>query len=72
MGGRANPLRDAAAIVNTGQTGFAEEIERPEGPPAAVAVGPAPGRADASGVDGLTSYTLKTRDEVATTEAGAA
>jgi hypothetical protein len=51
MGGRANPLRDAAAIVNTGQTGFAE---------------------DASEVDGLTSFTLKTRDEVATTGRGAA
>ena len=30
MGGRANPLRDAAAMVGIGQTEFAEQFDRPE------------------------------------------
>ena len=53
MGGRANPLRDAAAIVGIGQTEFAKEIDRPEGQLAAEAVvaalrdaGIAPGEVD--------------------------
>jgi len=66
MGGRANPLRDAAAIVGIGQTEFAKEIDRPEGQLAAEAVvaalrdaGIAP-----SEVDGLCSFTLESTDEV--------
>jgi acetyl-CoA acetyltransferase len=66
MGGRANPLRDAAAIVGIGQTEFAKEIGRPEGQLAAEAVtaalrdaGIAP-----SEVDGLSSFTLESTDEV--------
>jgi hypothetical protein len=31
MGGRANPRRDAAAIVGIGQTVFAKQIDRPVG-----------------------------------------
>jgi hypothetical protein len=31
MGGRTNPRRDAAAIVGTGQTEFATQIDLPEG-----------------------------------------
>ena len=38
MGGRANPLRDAAAIVGIGQTEFAKQIDRPEAQLAAEAV----------------------------------
>jgi acetyl-CoA acetyltransferase len=66
MGGRANPLRDAAAIVGIGQTEFSKQIDRPEGQLAAEAVtaalrdaGIAP-----SEVDGLTSFTMETTDEV--------
>jgi len=40
MGGRANPLRDAAAIVGIGQTEFGEHIDRLEGEPAAVVACP--------------------------------
>ena len=66
MGGRANPLQDAAAIVGIGQTEFAKHIDRPEGQLAAEAVvaalrdaGIAP-----SEVDGLSSFTMETTDEV--------
>ena len=66
MGGRANPLRDAAAIVGVGQTEFAKQIDRPETQLAAEAVtaalrdaGIAP-----SEVDGLSSFTMETTDEV--------
>jgi hypothetical protein len=31
MGGRANPLQDAAAFVGIGQTEFAKQIGGPEG-----------------------------------------
>jgi hypothetical protein len=31
MGGRASPLRDAAAIVGIAKTELAMQIERPEG-----------------------------------------
>jgi hypothetical protein len=31
MGGRTNPLHDAAATVGIGQTEFATQIDRPEG-----------------------------------------
>jgi acetyl-CoA acetyltransferase len=66
MGGRANPLKDAAAIVGIGQTEFAKQIDRPEAQLAAEAVvaalrdaGIAP-----SEVDGLSSFTMETTDEV--------
>ena len=66
MGGRANPLRDAAAIVGIGQTEFAKEINRSEGQLAAEAVVAALRDAGiaASEVDGLSSFTLETTDEV--------
>jgi acetyl-CoA acetyltransferase len=61
-----SPLQDAAAIVGIGQTEFAKQIDRPESQLAAEAVvaalsdaGIAPGE-----VDGLSSYTLETTDEV--------
>jgi acetyl-CoA acetyltransferase len=61
-----SPLQDAAAIVGIGQTEFAKRIDRPESQLAAEAVvaaladaGIAPGE-----VDGLSSYTLETTDEV--------
>jgi hypothetical protein len=38
MGGRANPLRDAAAIVGIGQTEFAQQIHRTEGVPTSALV----------------------------------
>ena len=38
MGGRDNPLRDAAAIVGIGQTEFAKIIDRPQSQLAAEAV----------------------------------
>ena len=66
MGGRANPLRDAAAIVGIGQTEFAKQIDRPEGQLAAEAVVAAlrdAGIAPAE-VDGLSSFTMETTDEV--------
>jgi hypothetical protein len=59
-------LQDAAAIVGIGQTEFAKQIDRPESQLAAEAVvaalrdaGIAPGE-----VDGLSSYTMETTDEV--------
>jgi len=66
MGGRANPLRDAAAIVGIGQTEFAKQIDRPEGQLAAEAVVAAlrdAGIAPAE-VDGLSSFTMESTDEV--------
>jgi acetyl-CoA acetyltransferase len=61
-----SPLQDAAAIVGIGQTEFAKRIDRPESQLAAEAVVAA--LADAgiapSEVDGLSSYTLETTDEV--------
>ncbi|MGO9854159.1 MAG: lipid-transfer protein [Acidimicrobiales bacterium] len=66
MGGGANPLRDAAAIVGIGQTEFAKAIDRPEGQLAAEAVVAAlhdAGIAPAE-VDGLSSFTMETTDEV--------
>jgi len=66
MGGRASPLRDAAAIVGIGQTEFAKQIDRPEGQLAAEAVVAA--RRDAgiapAEVDGLSSFTMESTDEV--------
>jgi acetyl-CoA acetyltransferase len=66
MTGRRSPLQDAAAIVGIGQTEFAKQINRSEPQLAAEAVvaaladaGIAPGE-----VDGLSSYTLETTDEV--------
>jgi acetyl-CoA acetyltransferase len=66
MGGRASPLQDAAAIVGIGQTEFAKQIDRPEGQLAAEAVVAAlrdAGIAPAE-VDGLSSFTMETTDEV--------
>jgi acetyl-CoA acetyltransferase len=66
MGGRANPLRDAAAVVGIGQTEFAKQIDRPEGQLAAEAVVAAlrdAGIAPAE-VDGLSSFTMESTDEV--------
>ena len=66
MGRRANPLRDAAAIVGIGQTEFAKQIDRPEGQLAAEAVVAAlrdAGIAPAE-VDGLSSFTMESTDEV--------
>jgi acetyl-CoA acetyltransferase len=64
--GPKSPLQDAAAIVGIGQTEFAKQINRSESQLAAEAVvaalddaGIAPGE-----VDGLSSYTLETTDEV--------
>jgi acetyl-CoA acetyltransferase len=61
-----SPLQDAAAIVGIGQTEFAKQIDRPEGQLAAEAVvaalrdaGMAP-----SEVDGLSSFTMESTDEV--------
>src|SRR5580658_7765927 len=61
-----SPLRDAAAIVGIGQTEFATRIDRPEGQLAAEAVvaalrdaGIEPGE-----VDGLSSFTMESTDEV--------
>jgi acetyl-CoA acetyltransferase len=63
---RRSPLQDAAAIVGIGQTEFAKQINRSESQLAAEAVvaaladaGLTPGE-----VDGLSSYTLETTDEV--------
>ena len=71
MTGRRSPLQDAAAIVGIGQTEFAKQINRSEPQLAAEAVvaaladaGIAPGE-----VDGLSSYTLETTDEVALAKA---
>jgi hypothetical protein len=44
MGGRANPLQDAAATVGIGQTELAKQINRPAGQPASADA------VDASGV----------------------
>jgi acetyl-CoA acetyltransferase len=59
-------LQDAAAIVGIGQTEFAKSIDRPESQLAAEAVVAA--LADAgispSEVDGLSSYTMESTDEV--------
>ena len=70
IGGRS-PLQDAAAIVGIGQTEFAKQIDRSESQLAAEAVvaalvdaGIEPGE-----VDGLSSYTLETTDEVALAKA---
>src|ERR1035438_3065001 len=63
---RRSPLQDAAAIVGIGQTEFAKQINRSESQLAAEPVvaaladaGLTPGE-----VDGLSSYTLATTDEV--------
>jgi acetyl-CoA acetyltransferase len=66
MVGRANPLRDAAAIVGIGQTEFAKEIDRPEGQLAAEAVVAALRDAglEPAEVDGLSSFTMESTDEV--------
>jgi acetyl-CoA acetyltransferase len=61
-----SPLQDAAAIVGIGQTEFAKRIDRPEAQLAAEAVVAALTDAgiDPGEVDGLSSYTLETTDEV--------
>ena len=61
-----NPLRDAAAIVGIGQTEFAKEIDRPEPQLAAEAVWAALQDAaiDPAEVDGLSSFTMESTDEV--------
>jgi len=63
---RDNPLRDAAAIVGIGQTEFAKEIDRPEPQLAAEAVWAALQDAaiDPAEVDGLSSFTMESTDEV--------
>ena len=63
---RDNPLRDAAAIVGIGQTEFAKEIDRPEPQLAAEAVWAALQDAaiDPAEVDGLSSFTRESTDEV--------
>jgi len=62
----AHPLRDAAAIVGIGRTEFAKAIDRPEPQLAAEAVVAA--RRDAgiapAEVDGMSSFTTETTDEV--------
>jgi acetyl-CoA acetyltransferase len=62
----ATQLRDAAAIVGIGQTEFAKQIDRPEGQLAAEAVRAALRDAGirASEVDGLSSFTMESTDEV--------
>jgi acetyl-CoA acetyltransferase len=59
-------LQDAAAIVGIGQTEFAKQIDRPEGQLAAEAVVAALRDAgiEPSEVDGLSSFTMETTDEV--------
>ena len=66
MRNRDNPLRDAAAIVGIGQTEFAKEIDRPEPQLAAEAVWAAlqDARIDPAEVDGLSSFTMESTDEV--------
>ena len=66
MRNRDNPLRDAAAIVGIGQTEFAKEIDRPEPQLAAEAVWAALQDAaiDPAEVDGLSSFTMESTDEV--------
>jgi acetyl-CoA acetyltransferase len=61
-----SPLQDAAAIVGIGQTEFAKQIGRPEAQLAAEAVVAALADAgiEPGDVDGLSSYTLETTDEV--------
>jgi acetyl-CoA acetyltransferase len=61
-----SPLQDAAAIVGIGQTEFAKRIDRPEAQLAAEAVVAALADAgiEPGEVDGLSSYTLETTDEV--------
>jgi acetyl-CoA acetyltransferase len=63
---RDTPLRDAAAIVGIGQTEFAKQIDRPEGQLAAEAVVAALRDAGLTpaDVDGLSSYTMESTDEV--------
>src|SRR5580698_4644764 len=64
--GSRPPLQDAAAIVGIGQTEFSKAIDRPESQLACEAVVAA--LADAgiapSEVDGLSSFTMETTDEV--------
>ncbi len=64
--GARSPLQDAAAIVGIGQTEFAKRIDRSESQLAAEAVVAALVDAgiDPGEVDGLSSYTLETTDEV--------
>jgi acetyl-CoA acetyltransferase len=66
MSASVNPLRDAAAIVGIGQTEFAKQIDRPEGQLAAEAVLAALRDAgiEPSEVDGLSSFTMESTDEV--------
>jgi acetyl-CoA acetyltransferase len=61
-----NPLQDAAAIVGIGQTEFAKEIDRPEGQLAVEAVVAAlrDARIEPAEVDGLSSFTMESTDEV--------
>jgi acetyl-CoA acetyltransferase len=61
-----SPLQDAAAIVGIGQTEFAKQIDRPEGQLAAEAVVAALRDAgiEPREVDGLSSFTMETTDEV--------
>ncbi len=66
MTGARSPLQDAAAIVGIGQTEFAKSIDRSESQLAAEAVVAALADAgiEPGEVDGLSSYTLETTDEV--------
>ena len=59
-------LRDRAAIVGIGQTAFAKHLDRPEKVLALEAIGAALDDAgiDAGEVDGLSSYTLETTEEI--------
>jgi len=61
-----SPLQDAAAIVGIGQTEFAKQIDRPESQLAAEAVVAALRDAgiEPKEVDGLSSFTMETTDEV--------
>jgi acetyl-CoA acetyltransferase len=61
-----SPLQDAAAIVGIGQTEFAKQIDRPEAQLAMEAVVAALDDAgiSPSEVDGLSSFTMETTDEV--------
>ena len=66
MSSSASPLKDAAAIVGIGQTEFAKQIDRPETQLAAEAVLAALHDAgiEPQEVDGLSSFTMETTDEV--------
>ncbi|HVB91820.1 MAG TPA: hypothetical protein VND70_06945 [Acidimicrobiales bacterium] len=66
MASLRSPLQDAAAIVGIGQTEFAKQIDRPESQLAAEAVVAALRDAgiEPKEVDGLSSFTMETTDEV--------